>query len=101
MTTENTQIRKEDERIAEILAAALKDAFGEHETTGRFVDVSRIPLICQNIMGIDGSLKKINENLEKNFVRNETFAPVKSIVYGLVALILTAVIGAILAIILK
>ena len=47
-----------------------------------------------------GVQKEIGE-IKNSFVRVESFSPVQKIAYGLVALILTAVIGAGLAFILK
>lgn len=67
----------------------MKQAFTEavtemlSENPTRYVDVSRVPLICQALIGI-------NEKMDK-MVTQDQFWPVKSIVYGAVGLILTAV----------
>lgn len=57
---------REKEREAEntrALTEALRDVFGEHEKTNRFVDVTRIPLICRSIIETNARLNKIEENL--------------------------------------
>ena len=46
-------------------------------------------------------LDEIKAQLEKKYVSQEEFKPVKSLVYGMVGLILTAVVGALLTLILK
>ena len=61
----------------------------------RFVDVSRVPLICQSIVGIHDSLKEIREGM----VTQVEFKPIKSIVFGLVGLILIAVVVALLGLV--
>jgi hypothetical protein len=46
-------------------------------------------------------LDEIKLKLEKNYVTAEEFKPVKTIVYGMVALILTGVVTALIALVLK
>jgi hypothetical protein len=55
--------RNADERITKSLSDALRDVFGEKENSGRFIDTSRIPLICQDIKGIHGEVADIKDNL--------------------------------------
>lgn len=86
-----------NERSIEMISEALRRVFGENENTGRFIDVSRIPLICQSINGIHESLKTI----EKNMVTQDQFWPIKTLVYGATGTTLLAVIGGILALIIK
>lgn len=86
-------------QLASAVASAVKQAFNIEDTGGqkRFVDVSRVPLICQAIIGIQQSL----EAIERKMVTQDQFSPVKSLVYGVVGLILTAVVGALLALIIQ
>lgn len=107
------QMAQYHEETTRIVAAALKDAFGENKTTGRFIDVSRIPMICKNIENIDTSLTEIKETIEKNradrekkeedndkrYVNRDQFEPVKNLVYGATGLILVAVVGAMIALV--
>ena len=46
-------------------------------------------------------LDKIMEKLDKNYVTKDEFAPVQKIVYGLVTLILTGVVLALLALVVR
>lgn len=68
----------------------MKQAFTEavtemlSENPTRYIDVSRVPLICQALIGLNDKMDKM--------VTQDQFWPVKTIVYGAVGLILTAVI---------
>ncbi len=46
-------------------------------------------------------IDKIDERLEKDYVTQDQFEPIKKIVYGLVGTILMAVVGAIVALVIK
>jgi len=46
-------------------------------------------------------LDEIKAKLEKNYVSQEEFKPVRNLAYGLVTIILTAVIGSLIALIIK
>ena len=94
-------LAESDERTAKIVGAAIKEAFGENKAQGRYIDVSRIPLICQNIDGIHSTLQLIDKKIDEKMVTNERFSPIEKIVYGAVGLILTGVLGALLVLILK
>ena len=50
---------------------------------------------------IKTKLASIERKLENNYVSHDEFEPVKKLVYGLVTLILTAVIGALVALVLR
>lgn len=60
----------------------------------RFLDLERVPLICNDIAEIKGMLKS-------QVVTQDQFWPIKTLVYGFVGLIFVAVIGSLLALILK
>jgi hypothetical protein len=92
----------EDARVAQMVSAfttALDKTFNLNDINGpkRFLDMSRVPLICQAIIGIHESL----EDIKKNMVSKDQFWPVKTFVYGLVGVLLTGIAGAILPQILK
>lgn len=55
---------KDDARVTKSLSDALRDVFGEHESSGRFIDVARIPLICQSILTTDTRLRSIEDDLK-------------------------------------
>lgn len=91
----------EKARIAQMKAAvvdAVREIFSSNVSAGRYIDVSRIPLICQNIDGLHqvsketlSKIKDIDEKLEKKYVTKEQFALVKNLVFGAAAIILSAV----------
>ena len=92
---------KEDIKVKKILAEALKDAFGEHQASKRFIDVSRIPLLCKSVINTNMRLGKIEEKLDDKFVSIERYQPIEKIVIGMVGVILLAVIGAIVMNVIK
>ena len=86
------------------LADAITKVLGENKDDQRFIDVTRIPLICLSITGIHENLKELKEMMKEmntNFVNRETFKPVQYITYGLVSMIMTGVIGSLLTIVLR
>ena len=47
------------------------------------------------------SVKDIKQDLEKNYVTRMEFDPVKKVIYGLIGIILVAVVGAVIALVVK
>ena len=47
------------------------------------------------------SVKDIKQDLEKNYVTRMEFEPIKKIIYGLIGVILLAVVGAMVALVIK
>lgn len=91
--------RSREAQMASAIATAVKDVFALKDYDGqkRFVDISRVPLICQAILGIHQSL----EDIKGNMVNQDQFTPVKIIAYGLVGTTMLGVLGAILSLTLK
>lgn len=56
----------------------------------------KVAVIDEKIDNLTEGVKNINATLGKDYVTNDRFTPVRNLVYGMVFLILTAVIGAIL-----
>lgn len=50
---------------------------------------------------IQRDISQINQKLDHNYVTKEEFAPVKTLVYGMVGLILTAVVGALITLVIR
>ena len=101
-------VKKAEQSATKVLADALREVFGENEKSGRFVDVSRIPLICQNINTMHGNLEDIRMMMEKaiadsdkRYVNHDQWWPVKTIVYSGTGAVLLAVVGAVVALIIK
>lgn len=63
----------------------------------RFLDVERIPLICKDI----AEIKVMLEEQKHNLVTQDQFWPVKTLVFGIVGLMLVAIVGALLALVIK
>lgn len=82
-----------DEQTKEEIKKAVIEAFSAGVDNKRYIDVSRIPLICQSIVGID---KKLDE-----LVTKQEFWPVKTLVYGVTGLMLSGVVGALLVLVFK
>lgn len=85
-----------DPQTIDAIKRAVQEAFSAEGGDRRFVDITRIPLICQSIVSISTDIKDINEKLDEKFVTKEAFWPVKTIVFGFVGLMLIALIGAML-----
>lgn len=75
------------------IAEAVKEGFSAGVDSGRYIDVTRIPLICQSIVGID---KKLDE-----LVTRQEFWPVRTLVYGITGLLLSGTVGALLMLLFK
>jgi len=61
----------------------------------------QIAVIGQKVTTIESTVQNIQEKLEGHYVTKEEFDPIKKVVYGMVTLILTSVLAALLAFILK
>ncbi len=108
------QLQAHDEKTRELFEQAISNAFGEYKDQQRFIDLKRVPLICAQIVNIHDNLAEIKEMMqqvkldldekdkrnEERYVNRDQFDPVQKIVYGVVALILTAVVGALIALVL-
>lgn len=64
-------------------------------------DRTDLAVIKEQVSTIRGDVKDIKTKLELDYVTKDQFEPIKRLVYGLVGLILTAVVVAILSLILK
>lgn len=57
----------------------------------KYIDTSRIPLICQDISQIHKDIKEIKDLMKDTYVTNDKFWPVRAIVYGGAGIILVGV----------
>lgn len=69
-----------DQRIED----AVTRAFSAGVDSRRFIDVTRVPLLCQSIVEINNKMDKM--------VTQDQFWPVKTLVYGLLGLLLTGLV---------
>lgn len=94
----------QDGRIERAVARALNQEFGEKNDSKRFVNLARVPLICQSIETIHTDIREIKDMLKGlpgKYVSQESFDPYKQIVKGLVSLILMGFVGALISLVLK
>jgi len=94
----------EKARVSQIEAAvssAIAQFFDRGVQEKRYIDVGRIPFICDDLHGIHETLNKIEDKLDEKYVTKEDYRPVKAIVYGAVGLILTSVMIALIALIIR
>lgn len=73
-----------DETTKQGIEDAVRKAFSAEVGDKRYIDITRIPLICQSIVGIDKRLLGIEQNISKG-----------------VWIVLAGVIGALLMLVLK
>ena len=62
---------------------------------------TNVAVILSEMKTVKEDVKDIKDKLEKDYVTQDQFTPVKNIAYGLVSTILLAVIGALVALVLK
>ena len=60
-----------------------------------------VALIAKDVEYIKKDVGDIKERLEKSYVTREEFDPIKKLVYGIVGLVLTGVVGALLTLIIR
>ncbi len=90
-----------DPVILKAIESAVGRAFGSEVTKGRYVDVSRIPLMCQSITTMHDDLAEMKTIMQDKLVTQDQFWPVKTFVYGIVGVLLTAVVGAVINLVIK
>ena len=64
-------------------------------------DKVNIAVMASQISDIKDDVKSVKSSLEEHYITNQEFDPVKKIVYGLVSLILVAVISALLVLVIN
>lgn len=64
-------------------------------------DQTDIAVVKSQLSDIKDDIRDIKLKLENDYVTQQEFEPVKKLVYGLVALTLTAVVGGLLALVVK
>jgi hypothetical protein len=84
-------------QMTAIVESAIAKFFDRGVQEKKFIDIGRIPFICDDIGGIHESLKEIKEKA----VTKEDFNLVKNIVFGFIALIVIAFMGALFALVFK
>lgn len=62
---------------------------------------TNVAVILSEMTSVKNDVREIKDRLEKDYVSQDQFTPVKNIAYGLVSTILLAVIGALVELVLK
>ncbi len=88
-----------DELTRQGITEAVQEAFSAGIEKGRFVDISRVPLICQSIIQIGKDITELKE-VQAGLVTQDQFWPVKTLVYATVGLMLLALFGSMLLLVL-
>lgn len=88
-----------DEPIKQAITEAVQDAFSSGIEKGRFVDISRVPLICQSIVQIGKDITELKE-VQAKLVTQDQFWPVRTLVYSTVALMLLGVVVSLILLVL-
>lgn len=65
----------------------------------KITNETRFAVISKDLDYIKTEIDDIKDRVSGNFVTKEAFEPVRKIVYGLVTLILTAVVGALIGLV--
>jgi hypothetical protein len=72
----------------------------DNKTSRNSVDTN-LALLRSDIAYIKRDVSNINRKLDDDYITKEEFAPVKALVYGMAAVILTGFIGAVLSFVYK
>lgn len=56
------QVELNEDKVRNIMKEVLHDVFDQNVSSGRFIDINRIPLICQSILGINQTLTDLKDN---------------------------------------
>lgn len=93
------QENKNLELVKVALEDTLKKVFGEGVDAGRFIDVTRIPLICQSVINMHTSQEEMRKDIKGINEKLGDIGILKKIVYGASAMILASVLGALIALV--
>ncbi len=94
------------EQLMFMLTKIVNDALGSSPT--RYIDASRIPLICKSILDMHADLGEIKVMVTKGndtFLTKESFdsqfTPIRLLIYGGIGLVLTLVLTAVVYLVVK
>jgi hypothetical protein len=85
-------------RVVTLLADSAKASLESAKTFAKSAEESNA-VLQNDISYIKKDVSEIKEKMESHYVTKDEFEPVKKVVYGLVALILVAVVGAAIALV--
>lgn len=82
----------DERRMGEIMRAQIVDVLASGTESDRAIVLARVPYICADIKEINANLKVLTETLS-------TYSVIKALVFGCAGLILTSVVGALIALV--
>ncbi len=102
----------DEKQVARIVNDTLSSFFSSQTDKERFVSTQRIPFICRDIATIKDDMRGILDSIATSrdrlevkmddvYVTKEAFEPIKMLVYGFVGLSLVAIVGGLLALVIK
>lgn len=68
----------------------------EQHGVERFDDKIQQGMVLQSIINIQADIKEIKEELKTGYIRKVEFAPVRNIVFGMMAVFALSILGAVL-----
>lgn len=88
------------EDALETIAEAVRE--GTYPDKGSsFVSMQNFPLICAKIANIDRTLTEAMKDFRENYVTKDRFNPIERGWYGMVAVVLLTVVGALIMLVIK
>ena len=93
-----------DMKSIQILADAITKAIGDNANDKRFVDITRIPLICVAISGIHESLKDLKEmvkEISSSYVTHDQFKPYRTALNIIASALILSFIGGLTALLIR
>lgn len=101
----------EHKALASTMIVLLDEYFRRGQAEKRFVDVGRIPFICDDIRGLHQESKETKESvneikeafkeMRQNSVTKDDFSLIRNIVFGFISLIVTGFMGSLMFLVFK
>lgn len=91
----------DEQRMGEVVRQQIEHVLSRGSEQQGALILARVPYICQDIKEMKAAIQGIEANIEDKFVTRYEFSPVRMLTYGIVGLLLTATIGAMVAAVLK
>lgn len=98
---EEARQRSQEPLTKKIMGDVLTEFFGSQTEEERFISTQKIPFICRDIKQIKEDLRKIVENMDENYVTQTEYWPVKTVVYGVVGIMLVGVVTGLVLLVVK
>lgn len=81
------------------MTESLKHKIGK--TMAKTTVATQLAVLTEQVRSIDETVREIKKKMEDDYVTQDQFKPVKALVFGFAGLILTAVVGALVALVVR